>query len=60
MPTTPVTYASPKLAAAMAKVFGNEASEVKVSIRSSKDVPRFLAKVVAAREKTAKSTLRFK
>ncbi|MEA3189232.1 MAG: hypothetical protein QOD99_3062 [Chthoniobacter sp.] len=60
MPQAPVTYSSPKLAVAMVEVFGKNASEIKVVRRPSKDVPRFLAKVVAARQKTASSKLRFK
>jgi hypothetical protein len=60
MPDQPITYASPKAATTLAKVFGDKASEVKVEVRSSKDVPKFLARLLAARKKTAQSKLRFK
>jgi hypothetical protein len=55
-----IIYSSPKAATTLAKVFGDKASEVKVEVRSSRDVPRFLAKLNDARKKTAHSKLRFK
>lgn len=60
MPDQPITYSSPQIAKELAKVFGDKASEVKVTVRASKDVPRYLEKVAAARRKSAQSTLRFK
>jgi hypothetical protein len=55
-----VTYASPKLAITLGNVFGDKASEVKVAVRTSKDVPKFLTRLAEVRKKTAQSTLRFK
>lgn len=55
-----ITYSSPKPATTLAKVFGDKSSEVRVAVRSSKDVPKFLAKLVDARKKSGQSTLRFK
>jgi hypothetical protein len=55
-----LVFASPKPATTLAKIFGDRASEVKVDVRASKDVPRFLAKLIEARRKSAQSKLRFK
>lgn len=62
MPAKIITYSSPAPAPAttLAKVFGDKASEVKVTVRASKDVPKFLAKLAEARQKSRHSTLRFK
>jgi hypothetical protein len=53
-----ITYSKP--ATALGKVFGSKGSEVSVAVRASKDVPKFLQKLGAARKKSAHSTLRFK
>jgi hypothetical protein len=55
-----ITYSSPKPATTLAKVFGDKSSHGKVAVRSNKDVPKFLAKLVEARRKSGQSTLRFK
>src|SRR4051812_28736226 len=55
-----ITYSSPAPAKTLAKVFGDKASEVRVSVRASKDVPKFLARLAEARRKARQSTLRFK
>jgi len=52
-------YASPKIARQIAKSYGNKASFVKVSMRSSEDVKRFVKKVESAHKRTAKSKLKF-
>lgn len=53
-----ISYASPRFAKKVAKVFGvKKASPVKISMRSSKDVPEFLKKFDAIQKRTANSTL---
>jgi hypothetical protein len=52
-------YASPKIARELTKVFGKEVSDVKVTMRESKDVPRFVRKISDAHKKTARSRLKF-
>ena len=52
-------YASPRIAQELTKVFGNGVSAVKVTMRESKDVPRFVRKVAEAHKKAAKSRLKF-
>jgi hypothetical protein len=59
MSHTLACYASPKIARELTKVFGNEVSAVRVTMRESKDVPRFVRKVSEAHKKTAKSQLKF-
>ena len=59
MDTSPVIFASPKIAKNVAKVFGYRAPSVEVRMRSSRDVSRFIRKVEDACKKTAKSRLVF-
>jgi hypothetical protein len=59
MPATDISFSSPKLAAAMTKVFGNKAGEIKVEKRANKDVARFLKRIDQARRKAADSSLQF-
>jgi hypothetical protein len=53
-----VLYASPRIAKALTKVFGR-ASSIKVTMRATKDVSRFIRKLDAANKKAAKSSLHF-
>jgi hypothetical protein len=59
MSRTLAYYASPRIAQELAKVFGNEVSALRVTMRASKDVPRFVRKVAEAHKKAAKSRLKF-
>ena len=59
MPPTTVSYASPKIAKDLLKVFGGAALPVKVTMRASKDVSKFIRKVQVAHKKAAKSRLQF-
>ncbi len=53
-----ISYASPKFAKKVAKVFGvKNASPVKISMRSSQDVPKFLKKFDEIQKRTAQSAL---
>jgi hypothetical protein len=53
-----ISYASPKFAKKVAKVFGvKKASPVKISMRTSQDVPQFLKKFDAIQKRTAQSAL---
>jgi hypothetical protein len=54
-----ISYASPKFVKKVAKVFGvKKASPVKITMRSSQDVPQFLKKFDAIQKRTAQSSLR--
>jgi hypothetical protein len=59
MNQTAACYASPKIVRVLTKVFGDEVSTVKVTMRRNKDVPRFLQRLEAAHKKTAKNRLQF-
>lgn len=59
MQTESATIVSPKPTVELGKVFGARASEVKVTMRSSKDVPRFLARLDEVRKRSANSKLKF-
>jgi hypothetical protein len=53
-----ISYASPKFAKKIAKVFGvKKASSVRISMRRSQDVPQFLKKFDAIQKRTAQSVL---
>jgi hypothetical protein len=53
-----ISYASPKFAKKVAKVFGVKiASPVKISMRRNQDVPQFLKKFDAIQKRTAQSAL---
>jgi len=52
-----ISYASPKFAKKIFKVFGANASQVKISMRSTQDVPKFLKKFDQVQKRTAKSSL---
>jgi len=52
-----ISYASPKFAKKIAKVFGAKASPVKIAMRPSKDVPRFLKKFDQVQKRTSRSVL---
>ncbi len=54
-----ISYASPKIAKDLVKVFGNSTSAVKVTMRATKDVSHFIRKVESAQRKAAKSRLQF-
>ena len=58
MSPSSVVYASPRIAKALTKVFGR-ASSIKVTMRASKDISRFIRKLDAANRKAAKSSLHF-
>jgi hypothetical protein len=53
-----ILYASPRIAKALTKVFGR-ASSIRVTMRATKDVSRFIRKLDAANKKAAKSSLHF-
>ena len=53
-----VLYASPRIAKELTKVFGR-ASSIKVTMRATKDVSKFIRKLDAANKKAAKSSLHF-
>ncbi len=59
MSQTTTCYASPKVMRVLAKVFGNEVATVKVTMRRSKDVPRFLQRLAVAQKKTTNNRLQF-
>jgi len=52
-----ISYASPKFAKKIFKVFGAQPSPVKISMRRSKDVPKFLKKFDEVQKRTARSVL---
>jgi len=52
-----ISYASPKFAKKISKVFGAQAKTVKIAMRRSKDVPKFLRKFDQVQKRTARSTL---
>lgn len=53
-----ISYASPQFAKKIAKIFGvKKVSLVKISMRSSQDVPQFLKKFDAIQKRTAQSAL---
>jgi hypothetical protein len=53
------TYASPKRTKELVKAFGEAAPPVKVTMRASKDVSKFIHKVAVARRKATTSKLQF-
>ena len=53
-----ISYASPKFAKKIFKVFGATASPVKISMRTSQDVPRFLKRFDEVQKRTARSGLK--
>ncbi len=55
----PTVYASPKIAAQVAQSFGNRTSTKKVSMRSSRDVNKFIKKVESAHKRAATSKQKF-
>ena len=59
MKQSSISYASPKIAKDLVKVFGDSTSAVRVTMRTAKDVPQFIRKVESAQKKAAKSRLRF-
>jgi len=57
-PTEPmISYASPKFAKKISKVFGTPPSPVKISMRKTNDVPKFLKKFDEIQKRTARSVL---
>jgi hypothetical protein len=53
-----ISYASPKFAKKVAKVFGvKKPSPMKIAMRPSQDVPQFLKKFDAIQKRTARSSL---
>lgn len=58
MSQSSVLYASPRIAKELTKVFGR-ASSIKVTMRATKDVSKFIRKLDAANKKAAKSNLHF-
>ena len=53
-----ISYASPKFARKILKVFGAKASPVKISMRTSQDVPKFLKQFDEVQRRTARSGLK--
>jgi len=57
---TTTTYSSPKIARALSKRFGKQTSTVKVEMKYTREIGRFIQKVEAAHQQTANSKLVFK
>lgn len=56
-PEHTIPFSSPRLATAMAQVFGEKAFEIKVEKRPNKDVSRFLSRLRKAHKKASQSSL---
>ncbi len=54
------TYSSPKIARELGKRFGDQSKTVKVKMKFTKEIGRFVQNVNAAHRRTAKSKLVFK
>ncbi len=54
-----VTYASPDIEKAVAMGTKTKARTITVTMRSNKDVPRFLNKLYSAQEKAKKNSIQF-
>ncbi len=59
MPRKEASFSSPRITREVRKTFGKKAESVRVRMRSSKDVYRFVSKVEKAHKKAAKSKLAF-
>jgi hypothetical protein len=55
-----VTFASPKIAREMLRLFGDRVETGTIPMRTCRDVPRFIQRVTDAHKKAAKSRLVFK
>ncbi len=59
MATGSGNYASPKIVKALAKTFGRNLPQVRVTMRDTKDVPKFIQKLEEVRKLTARHCLQF-
>jgi hypothetical protein len=59
MPTESGNYASPKIAKALAKTFGRNLPQIRVTMRGTKDVPKFIQRLEEVRKLTAQHCLQF-